>query len=125
MIVSGNDKLLSGMKQGTVSHSVVELRDVMPTLLDFVNADIPDSVDGKSMLPLVTNPDEKLRDVLHGEHSYGPYSNHWLVSSYDKFIWYSETGTEQYFRISEDPKELHDEISNPAYQNALNSFGAH
>ena len=58
------------------------------------------------MLPLVTNPDEKLRDVLHGEHSYGPYSNHWLVSSYDKFIWYSETGTEQYFRISEDPKEL-------------------
>ena len=34
MIVSGNDKLLSGMKQGTVSHSVVELRDVMlPSLI--------------------------------------------------------------------------------------------
>ena len=119
MIMAGNETLLPGIKQGTVSHSVVELRDVMPTLLDFVKADIPDSVDGKSMLPLVQNPAEKLRDVLHGEHSYGPYSNHWLVSSYDKFIWYSETGKEQYFRISEDPKELHDEISNPIYKERI------
>lgn len=119
MIISGNEKLLPGITQGTVCSSIVELRDIMPTFLDFVKAPVPDSVDGKSMLPLVSHPKKEIRPYLHGEHSYGPYSNHWLASPEDKFIWYSETGTEQYFRTEEDPKELKDEIGNPAYASRI------
>ena len=119
LILSGNNRLLPGLTPGTVSHSLVELRDVMPTLLDFVHAHIPDTLDGKSMLPLIEQPQKALREVLHGEHSYGEYSNHWLVTPQDKFIWYSETGTEQYFRLQDDPKELHNEIDNPVCQNRI------
>ena len=119
LILSGNDRLLPGLTPGTVSHSLVELRDVMPTLLDFVHTHIPDTLDGKSMLPLIEQPQKALREVLHGEHSYGEYSNHWLVTPQDKFIWYSETGTEQYFRLLDDPKELHNEIDNPVCQNRI------
>ena len=71
------------------------------------------------MLPLVSHQEKEIRPYLHGEHSYGPYSNHWLSSPEDKFIWYSETGTEQYFRTEEDPKELKDEIGNPAYASRI------
>ena len=119
MILSGNEKLLPGILPGSVCHSVVELRDVMPTLLDFAHAAVPDSVDGKSMLPLTADTTREIRTSLHGEHSYGPLSNHWIATSYDKFIWYTETGTEQYFRTEEDPHELHNQILNPAYQERI------
>lgn len=119
MILSGNEKLLPGIQPGSVCHAVVELRDVMPTLLDFAHAAVPDSVDGKSMLPLTADTTREIRTSLHGEHSYGPLSNHWIATSYDKFIWYTETGTEQYFRTEEDPHELHNQILNPAYQERI------
>ena len=32
----------------------------------------------------------------------------------DKYIWYSQTGKEQYFRVDEDPNELHDRIGEEA-----------
>lgn len=125
MLISGNPKLLHGLKPGSVCHSVVELRDVMPTLLDFADKEIPSSVDGKSMLPLLANPEAKLRDFLHGEHSYGEYSNHWIVSSYDKFIWHAQTGTEQYFQLQEDPHELQDEIDNPRFRERISLLREH
>lgn len=41
--------------------------DVMPTLLDIVGAEIPDGVDGKSLVPLVMGEDETRRRFVHGE----------------------------------------------------------
>ena len=108
LFFSGNDKLIPGLTQGSSCQSVVELRDIMPTLLDFAGAPIPDSVDGKSLLPLIREPDKTVREALHGEHSYAPYSNHWIVTETDKYIWHTDSGREQYFRLSEDPHELHD-----------------
>lgn len=123
MILSGNPALL-GLKPNSVCHDIVELRDVMPTLLELANAPIPDSVDGFSMLPFVQKEagivsDAPLRDYLHGEHSYGSLSNHFIVTSRDKFCWFSESGKEQYFDLEQDPKELHDGIRDPKYQDRI------
>lgn len=41
-----------GIKQGSVD-SVVELIDVMPTVLELIGAPVPDGLDGKSLLPLI------------------------------------------------------------------------
>ena len=90
--------------------SVVELRDMMPTLLDLADAPVPDTVDGKSLLPLLDNPALPVRPWLHGEHSFDEYSNHWIVTETDKYIWHSHTGQEQYFNLSRDPHELTDLI---------------
>ncbi|MBC5687980.1 arylsulfatase [Mediterraneibacter sp. NSJ-55] len=100
-------------------RGLIELRDIMPTLLEIAGADIPDSVDGTSFLPLVYNPQGTPRTWLHGEHSYAEHSNHWIVTQTDKYIWYTQTGKEQYFRLDEDPHELCDEIHNPVYQERI------
>ncbi|MGI6069818.1 MAG: arylsulfatase [Blautia sp.] len=119
MILSGREDLLPRKKTGSVCHSLVELRDVMPTLLDFAGAPVPDSVDGRSMLPLAADPEKEIRPYLHGEHSYGEYSNHWIVTPEDKYVWFSQTGEEQYFHLTEDPHECKNLIHDPYSQDLI------
>jgi arylsulfatase A-like enzyme len=89
----------------------VGLQDVMPTLLEAAGAPIPDSVTGRSVLPLMRAESPSWRELLHGEHA-GQYLNddgvHWLVGSERKYIWYSQTGQELLFDVVSDPNELHD-----------------
>ena len=53
LIISGNPAL-TGLVPHSVCQNVAELRDIMPTVLEIARAPIPDSVDGKSLLPLIT-----------------------------------------------------------------------
>lgn len=137
-IISGNPRL-TGLKPHSIRHEVVELRDIMPTLLDIAGAPIPDSVDGASLLPLAADACSPAsgsdghsdtdttqmyshchpREYLHGEHFYGTLSNHFLVTERDKFCWFTDTGREQYFDLLEDPHELHDLADSPAHQERI------
>ena len=69
---------------------------------------IPDSVEGKSLMPLAADPKKRIRDYLHGEHSFGERSNQWIVTEHEKYIWYSQTDQEQFFDLDNDPHETHD-----------------
>lgn len=122
LLISGNESLLAGMRPGMVCHEVVELRDIMPTLLDFAGAPIPEQIDGESLLPAVAGRQKPIRAFLHGEHFYGEDSNHWIVTEKDKYIWYTETGEEQYFDLSADPKELHNRILDPKYYDRIDTL---
>lgn len=92
-----------------VSDVPVGLQDVMPTLLDAAGVEIPSTVTGHSLLPLMRQEHTHPRTVLHGEHA-GVYryedSMHYLVDGHFKYIWYSQTGVEQLFNLDEDPNEL-------------------
>lgn len=110
LLISAGKNVLPGLKPYSVCRSIAELRDVMPTLLSIAGADIPECVDGMNLLPLAENPEKTGRSWLHGEHSYGEFSNHWIVTGKDKYIWYSQTGEEQYFRLDDNPHELHNLI---------------
>lgn len=118
MILSGPQELLHH-QPGSINHRLVELRDLMPTFLDIAKADIPSSVDGKSMLPLCASSDASIRSWLHGEHTYADLSNHFIVTEHDKYAWYSQTGEEFYFDLQNDPRELHNAISDPACQERI------
>lgn len=94
-------------------ENLAELRDILPTLLEFAGAAAPDSLDGESLLRTGG------REYLHGEHSGGDQSNHFIVTKTDKFCWFSQSGREQYFDLAADPQELHDRIGDPACQERI------
>lgn len=105
-----------GLKRGTVAEEVVEMRDIMPTLLDAAGVAVPSSVEGKSVIGIGRGDDDTdWRDYLHGEQAQDNASNHWVTNGKEKFIWFSQTGEEQYFNLEQDPNELH---------NAVNDLGA-
>jgi arylsulfatase len=104
-IVSGPTPLIG--TQGRVVDEVVELRDIMPTILDLTGIPIPNTVEGKSLMAFLRGEDINWRTYIHGEHSGWIYSNHYIATKEDKYIWFSQTGEELYFRLSEDPHELH------------------
>ncbi len=96
---------------GRVCDQPVGLQDVMPTLLDAADVDIPDTCTGHSVLPLARGQSCDWREALHGEHcGYRSYEEgfHYLVNERWKYIWRSQTGQELLFDLQHDPRELRD-----------------
>ncbi len=94
-----------------VCDTPVDLQDLMPTILDAANVDIPEACTGKSLIPIVRGKSDRVRNILHGEH--GPqhrpeHANHWLTDGRHKYIWYANTGQEHLFDLVSDPNETHD-----------------
>ena len=111
------------IKQNQSINALVELRDIMPTLLDIAGLPIPDSLDGKSLVPIMRGEASSVREHLHGEHTGAPgekgLGNQFIVTPEDKYIWFTQTGREQYFDLTKDPLELENQINNPAYQERI------
>ena len=125
LIITAGKNVLTDIASSSICTDIAELRDIMPTLLDAAGAEIPDSVDGHSLLPLVRGPERSLRSWLHGEHSFDEFSNHWIVTEKEKYIWHSWTGTEQYFNLENDPHELTDLINDPSCQDRIRELREH
>ncbi|MCL2641529.1 MAG: arylsulfatase [Phycisphaerales bacterium] len=102
----------AGIKPGTTFDQPVELRDVMPTLLDCAGLEIPACVEGQSVLPMLRGekPDNhNWREYIHGEHTtFRGGSAHYLTNGKEKYVWLSWSGREQFFDLQTDPQELHD-----------------
>ncbi len=113
-----------GLAAGGEVDSPVELRDVMPTLLDLAGVDVPPSVEGHSVLPLARGDSPNWRSYIHGEHAWGPESNHYLTDGREKYIWYSQDGREQLFDLANDRQELHDLSQDPSRKTTLAEWRA-
>lgn len=102
------------------SDTLAELRDVMPTILDFAHIPIPDGVDGLSLYPEICGKKGKTREYIHGEHSFhSKLSSQFIVTKTDKYVWYSEKNTEQYFDLEKDPREEHNGIHDLEYKERI------
>jgi arylsulfatase A-like enzyme len=99
-----------GLKRGAALPHPVGLEDVMPTCLDFAGVSIPDSVEGRSLLPLMRGENAAWREYIHIEHA---PMHHTLCDGKEKFIWFAADGREQFFRLATDPNECHDLIRKP------------
>ncbi|WP_020576926.1 arylsulfatase [Actinopolymorpha alba] len=114
--------LLAGPRTGenVRRDEVVELRDVMPTLLDCAGVAIPPGVEGRSVLSLAAGePAGDWRPYLHGEHALLGQSLQWLTDGRQKYVWQSGPGREQLFDLVADPHELRDLVDNPSYSDDL------
>lgn len=99
----------AGMRGGKIDDRLTELRDIMPTLIDIAGGDVPNDIDGFSLLG------DSRREYLHGEHSGGDIGNQFIVTENDKYCWFTQSGREQYFDLKNDPHELHDAINDSCY----------
>lgn len=99
----------------------VLLQDIMPTILDAVKVDIPETVDGVSLLPLMENGTIE-RSYIHGEHS-TCYSEEqemqYVTDGKMKYIWFPRIDSEQLFDLTKDPYERENLTQNPNYQDGL------
>ncbi|MFW6060271.1 MAG: arylsulfatase [Phycisphaeraceae bacterium] len=102
-----------GIERGTVIDEPVCLEDIMPTCLDVAGIDIPESVDGRSLLPLMRGEKPAWREHLHIEHA---PQHQTVTDGKEKFIWWVADGQEQLFDLARDSNECHDLIDDPAWQ---------
>lgn len=85
-----------------VDDRLVELCDVMPTLLDLCNIPIPDTVEGHSLVS------DYRREYLYGEHYDNDRATRMIRADQYKLIWYSVGNRFQLFDLDNDPCEMKD-----------------
>ena len=101
-----------GLRTGAVAGEPATHVDIMPTFLDFAGIQVPESVEGKSMLPLLRGESAPWREYLHIEHA----PDHQAVTDgREKYIWLVPDGTEQFFDLENDPSETRNLIEAPEY----------
>lgn len=92
---------------------VTGLQDVMPTLLSMAGLDVPEHVDGRSMMS------DAPRDFIYGEFGEEAHSSRMIRDQRYKMIWYPTGNHFQLFDLNEDPKEMVDLGGDPDHAETL------
>ncbi|MBI5095161.1 MAG: arylsulfatase [Candidatus Hydrogenedentes bacterium] len=111
MLVRWPEGLVSG-KRGQTLHQPVEIRDVLPTLLEVAGKGRDGAgLEGRSLIPLAEGKSKDWRRLIDLEHDicYHP-GNHWtaLTDGRWKYIFHARDGEEQLFDMKSDPGEERD-----------------
>jgi arylsulfatase A-like enzyme len=109
LIVSG-----PGIPGGERRDGLCYLHDVFPTVCELADIPIPESVDSRSLVPLITGTETKLRDSVYGAYK----GIHRMVrDDRHKLIEYSVKGTRttQLFDLSADPWEMNNLAEDPEH----------
>ena len=103
-----------GMKPGRTS-SLVELVDFYPTCVELLGLPIPEGLHGKSLVPVLHDPEETIRDTaLSKATSRGAIrSATWHYMKYDK-------GGEELYDMIKDPHQYTNLVKDPKYAEILN-----
>ena len=115
------------VERGGVRHQPVGLHDLMPTMLDVADVDIPGTVEGRSLVELLNGEADDWREFYHGEHApiYAPENGtQFLVGETMKYVWNTVTGDELFFDLASDPDETVNRSDDPAYADRLASMRA-
>ena len=94
----------------------------MPTVLELAGVDVPETVEGRSLVPLLRGESPDWREFLHIEHS--PL-HQTLTDGAEKFIWYVSDGREQFFDLRSDPEERRNLIASPDDAERIDAWRQH
>jgi arylsulfatase A-like enzyme len=101
------------VQQGLRSEALVELTDIVPTLLEVLGLSVPDDVHGRSLLPILTaqaDPDVH-RDFVRCEYHDAldrPYASHanMIYDGRYKLVTYHGHDIGELYDLQEDPHEF-------------------
>ena len=94
-----------GIPEGRKSEAFCYLLDIFPTLCDLTGVGIPESVEGRSLVPAMRDGDERIRETLLFAYK---WIHRGVRDERYKLIEYLVNGkrTTQLFDLQEDPNEL-------------------
>lgn len=103
---------------GKKVETLVNLADLLPTILNLANAPLPDDYDGLDLMSLIDSPVE--RDF------YGVSGGcfHCIIRGDYKYTWARSGGQELLFNLREDPMERHNLTEQASAQNILREMRA-
>ena len=104
-IICGPDVVANG-----TNPCHIYLQDVMPTVLEIAGAEVPDRVEFRSLLPLLSGEEKPTENI-----SYGAYVDlqRMITVNDQKLILYPKIRTSLLFNLSNDPDEIHDLSDQP------------
>jgi arylsulfatase A-like enzyme len=108
LIISG-----PGLPKNERSAALVTLHDLFPTLCELSGIEIPSTVTGKSLAPLLRHQTDRIHDFVTGIFT---DTQRMICDERWKFVLYPKANREQLFDLQNDPQELHDLSTDPAQQ---------
>ena len=99
----------------TDSVTPVGHQDIMPTILDLCGIEVPASVEGQSLAPVLLGERDAFRTHTCGNcaHVFG------VSDGQTKYQWFADEDLHFLFDLQEDPRDLHDLAEDPAWGEAL------
>jgi N-acetylglucosamine-6-sulfatase len=120
-------KLIIG---GTFTEALVTGIDLAPTLLEIAGVDVPESMQGKSLLSVLENPYGRVRDAFFAEYFREEITpiNAWPIATWKavrdscyKYITYPDYGQswDELYDLYTDPYEMNNIVNRPEAQQTL------
>ena len=121
-------------KNGRKEKGLISIIDIAPTILDLAGIEKPESLPGKSFMPIVYDKTKNIHDAVYGENNFDNQEQ--IISEVDnpedyqsirtkvvrtkefKYIRYHECRpvVEELFKISEDTIESLNLVKHPDYE---------
>lgn len=101
-----------GIPKGKTSAALCFLFDLYPTICEFAGIAVPRTVEGKSLVPVITGRTGKVRDSIFGAYRDVQRS---VRNERWKLIHYPKLNRHQLFDLANDPDELNDLSADPRY----------
>jgi iduronate 2-sulfatase len=111
-------------KEPAVTHSLVELIDLYPTVAELAGLDYSEHLQGKSLVKVLDNPEHTVRDAAFSvSHRNGVFF-YLLRTPKWAYIQYDEDGGSgnELFDMEYDPKQYSNLANNPQYEDLVNEF---
>jgi arylsulfatase A-like enzyme len=101
---------------GVTCNALVTFMDLMPTFLSMARVSVPETLDARSLAPLLRDPEADWPDVVfaefHGHHF--PYPQR-MVRSHSHKLVVNPADVNELYDLCADPYELHNLYDHPAY----------
>lgn len=123
-------RMPDGSNAGLVSKTIASHVDIMPTLLDMAGLERPDSLDGDSLVPVLSGAEENLDKAAYIEFDRFEISNDSLGGFFPirairkggmKLV-INLLDTDELYNMDADPAELRNLINDPDYENSRDAL---
>ncbi len=113
--------LPSGSRDGDLCHRVVSLQDIYPTLIDLCGLPTRKNIDGRSLSPLLLNPQSRWNHVALTTYDADEFS---IRSERYRYIRYVD-GSEELYDHTTDPEEWHNLAHDPKFESIKHELASY